>query len=145
MSSSRQSSQGKRANSALTKQNTSEAIHQFESMKFAKYCDDNIRSDLGRNDFMPGINHPCDAGITCHSSAILDTGANQTYVNDRRLISNLHSETASVEVADGSKHPILASGPLVSHPHIHANYVPSFSNNLIGISPIIHRGAVGII
>jgi len=66
-------------------------------------------------------------------------------VNDRRLISNLNSDTASVEVVDGSKHPILASGPLVSHPHIHANYVPSFSNNLIGISPIIDRGAVGII
>ena len=52
---------------------------------------------------------------------------------------------ASVEVADGSKHPILASGPLVSHPNIHANYAPRVSNNLIGVSPIIDRGAVGII
>ena len=34
---------------------------------------------------------------------------------------------------------------MASHPHIHANYVPSFTNNLIGISPIIDRGAVGII
>ena len=66
-------------------------------------------------------------------------------MNDRRLISNLHSELDSVEVADGSRHPILASSPLVSHPHIHANYVPSFSTNLIGISPIIDRGAVGIV
>ena len=66
-------------------------------------------------------------------------------MNDRRLILNLQSETASVEVVDGSIQPILASGPLVSHPHIHANYVPNFSNNLIGISPIIDRGAVGII
>jgi len=65
-----------RANLALTKQNTSKAIHQFESMIFAEYCD-NIRSDLGRYDYMPGINPPYDAGITSHSSAILDTGANQ--------------------------------------------------------------------
>ena len=52
-------------------------------MKFAEYCDDNIRSDLGRYDYMPGINHPYDAGMISHSSVILDTGANQTYVNDR--------------------------------------------------------------
>ena len=106
-------------------------------MRFVEFCDDNIRSDLGRYDYMPGINHPYDASIPCRSSAVLDTGANQTYVNDRRLISNLHSESSLVEVADGSRHPIMASGPLVSHPHIYANYVPSFSTNLIGISPII--------
>ena len=53
-----------------------------------------------------------------------------------RLISNLQSETASVEVGDGSIHPILASGPLVTHPHIHASYVPSFSNNLLVFLPL---------
>ena len=57
----------------------------------------------------------------CDDYAILDTGANQTYVNDRRLISNLHSESGSVEVADGSRNPIIASVPLLYHPHIHAN------------------------
>ena len=70
-------------------------------------------------------------------------------MNDRQLISNLHSETASIEVADGFKHPTIASSPLSLvpsyYPHIHTNYVPSFSNNLIGISTIIDRGAVGII
>ena len=75
----------------------------------------------------------------------LDTGANNTYVNDRRLISNLTSASASVEVADGSHHPILASGTLVNHPSIPAHFVPSFKNNLLGISPIIDSGAVGII
>ena len=94
---------------------------------------------------MPGINHPYDAAISCQSSAILDAGSYHTYVNDRRLISNLQSDSAFVEVADGSRHSTIASGNLVSHSNIHANYVPSFSNNLIGISPVIDRGAVGII
>jgi hypothetical protein len=79
------------------------------------------------------------------SPVILDTGANNTYVNDRRLITNLTSGSASVEVADGSHHHILASGNLVIHPSIPAHLVPSFKNNSIGISPIIDTGAVGII
>jgi len=48
-------------------------------------------------------------------------------------------------VADGSAHTIEASGTLLGHPSIHADYVPSFTNNLIGVSPIINNGAVGII
>ena len=51
-------------------------------MRFAEFYD-NIRSDLGRYHYMPGINNPYDAGIPYCSSAILDTGAHQTYVNDR--------------------------------------------------------------
>ena len=69
---------------------------------------------MGKYDYVPGIYTPYDAGINISSPAILDTGTNNTYVNDRRLITNLTS--GSVEVADGSHHPILASGNLVSHP-----------------------------
>ena len=69
---------------------------------------------MGRYDYVPGINTPYDTGINISSPAILDTGANNTYVNDRRLITNLTSGSASVKVADGSHHPILASGNLVS-------------------------------
>ena len=99
---------------------------------------------MGRYDNVLGINSPYDAGINISSPSILDTGANNTYINDRWLITNLTSGSASVEVADGSHHPILASGNLVSHPSIPAHLVPSFKNNLIGISPIIDTGAVGI-
>jgi hypothetical protein len=38
-----------------------------------------------------------------------------------------------------------ASVTKINNPTIQANFVPSFSNNLIGISPIIDKGAVGII
>ena len=48
-------------------------------------------------------------------------------------------------MADGSAHTIEASGTLLGHPSIHADYVPTFANNLIGVSPIIDNGAVGII
>jgi len=135
----------KRANSALSRQNTSKAINQFEALRFQDYCDDHIRTTTGNYDYVPGLNSPYDAGINISSPAILDTGANNTYVNDRRLISNLTSATALVEVADGSHHPILGSGTLVNHPSIPAHFVPSFKNNLLGISPIINSGAVGII
>ena len=74
MSSSRQSSQDKTSEFGFKKENTSKAIDQFESMKFAEFCDDNIRSDLGHYDYMPVINHPYDAGITSHSSATLIPG-----------------------------------------------------------------------
>jgi hypothetical protein len=50
-----------------------------------------------------------------------------------------------VVVADGTVHPIKASGTLLGHPSIHADVVPTFTQNLIGISPILERGAVGII
>jgi hypothetical protein len=92
MSSSCQPSQDKTSEFDFNKAIYIKAIHQFESMKFAEYCDDNIRSDLGRYDYMPGINHPYDAAISCQSSAILDAGSYHTYVNDRRLISNLQSD-----------------------------------------------------
>jgi len=97
---------------------------------------------MGRYDYVPGINFPYDVGIKISSPAILDTGTNNTYVNDRRIITNLTSASASVEVADGSHHPILASGNLVSHPSIPAHLVPSFKNNFFGISPINDTGAV---
>ena len=48
-------------------------------------------------------------------------------------------------MADGSTHTIEASGTLLGYPSIHADYVPSFTNNLIGVSPLIDKGAVGII
>jgi len=57
--------------------------------------------------------------------AILDTGANNTYVDDRRQITHLTSASASVEVADGYHH-ILASEKLVNHPSIPAHFVPKF-------------------
>ena len=68
---------------------------------------------MGKHDYVPGINSPYDAGIRLSSPAILDTGANNTNVNDRRLMTNLTSASDSVEVADGSHHPILASENLV--------------------------------
>ena len=43
-------------------------------------------------------------------------------------------------MADGSTQPIEA--PV--HPSIHADYVPTFTNNLIGVSPIIDNDAVDI-
>ena len=67
------------------------------------------------------------------------------YVYIIRLITILKSDSALIEVVDGSRHPIVASGNWVSHPNIQANYVPSFSNTLFGISPINYRGVVGII
>ena len=62
----------KRANSALSHQNNSKAISQFESLKFEEYCDDNIRSTMGRYDYVPGVNSPYDAGIHLSSPDILD-------------------------------------------------------------------------
>jgi len=135
----------KRANSALSRQSTSKTINQFESLRFEHFCDAQIRSTMGKYDYLPGINSPYDAGIQISSPAILDTGANNTYVNDRRLLTNLTSASDSVEVADGTHHTIVASGTLVNHPSIPAHYVPSFKTNLLGISPIIDTGAVGII
>ena len=51
----------------------------------------------------------------------------------------------SVFLADGSSHPIQSSGALVGHPSIHADLVPAISQNLIGVSPILANGALGII
>jgi hypothetical protein len=48
-------------------------------------------------------------------------------------------------VADGSTHPIVASGNLLGHPSIHADLVPTFTQNLIGVSPILDKRAVGLI
>jgi hypothetical protein len=76
----------------------------------------------------------------------MDTGANSTYVTDRRLLNNLSLPShQSVFLADGSSHPIQSSGTLVDHPSIHAVSVPNFSQNLIGVSPILANGALGII
>ena len=48
-------------------------------------------------------------------------------------------------MADGSTHEIQASGTLLGHPSITAHLVPSFTRNLIGISPILNNGGLGII
>ena len=78
------------------------------------------------------------------TSAILDTGANSSYVITRDPLDNItNPATEHVIVADGSTHSIDASGTLLGHPSIHADYVPSFTNNLIGVSPLIDKGAVG--
>ena len=102
---------------------------------------------MGRFDYLHGVNTPYDAGIQPTFFEILGTGANNTYVNDRRQISNMKSDSDSafVEVADGSRLSITASGTLINHSTIQAHFVSSFSNNLIGISPIIDKGAVSII
>ena len=78
-------------------------------------------------------------------SAILDSGANSTYVINRCLLDNSTSPTShSVTVADGSIDPIVASGTLVGHPSIAADFVPSFTSNLIGLPPIIKTGVTGV-
>ena len=100
---------------------------------------------MRKYDYVPGVNSPYDAGIILSSPAILDTRANNTYVYDTRLIINLTSASASVEVVDGSHLPILASRNLINHPSIPAHFVSSFKNNLNGIPPIIDTGAVSII
>ena len=50
----------------------------------------------------------------------------------------------SVFQADGSSHSIQSSGPLVGHPSIHTDLVPTFTENLIG-KPILANKALGII
>jgi len=61
------------------------------------------------------------------SHAVLGTGADSTYINNRRLLDNItHLSAPSVVVADGSIHPIEASGTLVGFLSIHADLVPTF-------------------
>jgi len=43
---------------------------------------------MGRYDYVPGINSPYDTGIHLSSPAILDTGANTTYVTDGQYITD---------------------------------------------------------
>ena len=50
-----------------------------------------------------------------------------------------------MQVSDGTLHPIGASSTLLAHPNIKANFVSSFSSNLIRISPLIDQGAEAII
>jgi len=65
---------------------------------------------------------------------------------NRDLLDNITKPaTEHVIVADGSAHPIEASGTLLGHPSIHADYVLTFTHNLVGVSPIIDSGPVGII
>ena len=96
---------------------------------------------------IPGYNiWPYDSGKLHYTTAILDTGANSTYVTHRLLLDNTTlPSSASVTVADGTKHPITASGTLLGHPSIRADLVPSFHQNLVGVSPILNQGALGII
>ena len=76
---------------------------------------------------IPGYNAwPYDSGTLPNTSAILDTGANSTYVTHRLLLDNTTlPSSASVTVADGTEHPITASGTLIGHPSIRADLVPS--------------------
>jgi len=99
----------KRTNSPLTLHQESKTVTQIANENFQAYCDFNIRLDMGRYDYVPGINSPYNAGIHKLIPAILDTGANFTYVNDRRLINNIKPHSALVEVADG----FVATGTLV--------------------------------
>jgi len=82
-------------------------------------------------------------GMSTTHSAILDSGANSTYVINRCLLDNHTSPTShSVTVADGSIHPIVTSGTLVGHPSIAADFVPSFTSNLIVLPTIIKTGVM---
>ena len=96
---------------------------------------------------IPGYNAwPYDSGKLHNTTAILDTGANSTYVTHSLLLDNTTlPSSASVTVADGTEHPITASGTLLGHPSIRADLVPSFHQNLVGVSPILNQGALGII
>jgi len=63
---------------------------------------------------------------SCVSHAVLDTGANSTYINNRQLLENMTPPSApSVMVVGWSIHPIEASGTLVGFPSIHADFVPA--------------------
>jgi hypothetical protein len=96
---------------------------------FTKECDDGVRQQIDKYDYVPGINRPYDSGILSSSTAILNRGANSTYVNHRRYLTNLSVPSwPSVTVADGTKHPIFASGTLLGHPTVKADLVPSFTN-----------------
>ena len=90
---------------------------------------------------------PFNSGTThLDTSAVLDTGANSTYVNNRRMLVNPSSLLSpSVMVADGSTHTIQESGTLIGFSSIQADYVPTFTKYLIGVSPILSNGAVGLI
>ena len=84
---------------------------------------------------------PFNKGKPIDYNSSLDTGANSTYVTDRRLLDNVSLPShQSVFLADGSSHPIQSSGTLVDHPSIHADLVPTFTQNLIGVSPILANG-----
>ena len=72
--------------------------------------------------------------------------ANSTYVIDRRLLDNISLPSHQFAfLADGSSRPIQSSGTLLGHPSIHADLVPTFTLNLIGVSPILANEALGII
>ena len=67
--------------------------------------------------FTPGYKDRFDEGMSHLPTAILDSGANSTYVIHRHLLENSTIPTSpSVSAADGSSHPILAPGTLVGHP-----------------------------
>ena len=78
--------------------------------------------------------------MSAHTAAILYTGANSTYVTNRLLLTNLTTPSSAsalpLLVADGSNHKIQASGTLLGHSSITADLVPSFTQNLIVVSPI---------
>ena len=71
----------------------------------------NIKSMMGKYDYVSGINFPYDIGTNLHSNAILDTSANSRYVNNRRSLNEITEPSSpTVQVTDGSFLPILASG-----------------------------------
>ena len=89
---------------------------------------------------------PFDAGNSLNHSAILGTGADSTYVIDRRLLDSisLHS-SQSVLLVDGSSHSIQSSGTLVGHPSIRTDLAPIFTQYQISVSLILANEAIGII
>ena len=64
-------------------------INILEQQSFRQFCDNNIESSMGKYDYVLSNNNLCDLGITSIPSAILDNGANFTFVNDRKLLHRL--------------------------------------------------------
>ena len=84
--------------------------------------------------------------MSLDSSAVHDTGANSTYVNNRRLLVKPSSPLSTlVMMDDGITHNIQASGTLLGFHSIQADYYSTFTKSLIGVSPILSNGAVGLI
>jgi hypothetical protein len=133
------------ANSATSKNSHHHYVD--KNFNYAAWVDD-IQAKLTSGYYnSPSTKSPPDTGTLTYSpTAILDTGANSTYVTHRRFLTDITAPASpSVTVADGTVHPILASGMLVGYPDITADLVPSFSHNLIGVSHIINNGATRII
>jgi hypothetical protein len=79
--------------------------------------------------------------LTSHL-AILDTGASQTFVCNRDLITEELPASRTIVVANGQHLKSESSGVLVSHPNLKAEFVPGLDETLLSLGEISDEGHI---